>query len=172
MVRVSEDADDQQRASRVFRVYLAANQGAEMAQEREQLQAVVHGPLKELCRQHAWDVSVVDLRRNEIDSSDPRLLNTCMQGIESCRLGAYVSFLGEKYGHVLTRVPEESVACLDHKPWLASIRNRCLPEAQSKGMAAGLLELEATAAFLLAPSELPGSRFYLRRWKCLASRLI
>ena len=126
VVRVSDAVDQAAMASRIFRIYLAANAGMEMAAERAQVDDVVNGPLRELCRQHGWSVAVIDLRATPTDSADPRLLGCCMQGIEDCRGGAFICLLGEKYGEVISSVPPQSETCLVTKPWLTSIRNTCL----------------------------------------------
>ena len=127
---------------------------------------MVYGPLQDMCGADHWSVSLIDLRQTASEDSDPRMLAAAMQAIEACRFGAFVCLLGAKYGHVLTAVPAESARSLESKPWLAAVRNECLPEAAAGQLAASMLELECTSAFMLAPAEMPGAFFYFRDEAC------
>ena len=127
---------------------------------------MVYGPLQDMCGADHWSVSLIDLRQTASEDSDPRMLAAAMQAIEACRFGAFVCLLGAKYGHVLTAVPAESARSLESKPWLAAVRNECLPEAADGQLAASMLELECTSAFMLAPAEMPGAFFYFRDEAC------
>ena len=126
----------------------------------------MYGPLQDMCGADHWSVSLIDLRQTASEDSDPRMLAAAMQAIEACRVGAFVCLLGAKYGHVLTAVPAESARSLESKPWLAAVRNECLPEAAAGQLAASMLELECTSAFMLAPAEMPGAFFYFRDEAC------
>ena len=173
-MRITDDPPEHALAEKIFRIYLAANSGVDMAKEREELEAVVSGPLQDLCLAAGWSVCCTDLRAHREDKSDPRLLGMCMEEIENSRMSAFVCFLGEKYGDILTQVPQESISCLETRQWLPSIRNPQIKAStdldrdggSSEGMAASILELECYSAFLLDPIEMHSPLFYFRDTKC------
>eukprot|EP00961_Rhodomonas_salina_P293091 3933446-Rhodomonas_salina.7 len=48
-MRITTDPHEHALAEKIFRIYLAANPGMEMAEERTELAAIIAGPLQDLC---------------------------------------------------------------------------------------------------------------------------
>lgn len=78
-MRITAGPEAHQLAERMFNIYLSANGGVEMSEERQELETVVLGPLSDICQSAGWSVCITDLRANPDDEDDPRLLAMCME---------------------------------------------------------------------------------------------
>ena len=99
-----------------------------MFAEREELVKYVFPQLRKLCEQRSVTCSEIDLRwgiPNE-ETAEGKVLPICLREIQRCR-PYFIGLLGERYGWILDRVPEELIA---QEPWLREHQHHSITELE------------------------------------------
>lgn len=124
---VIEEVEGRPGPPRVLRVFVSST-FVDMVAERDELVRRVFPQLRELCESRGVVWGEVDLRWGITDerAAEGRVLGVCLEEIRNCR-PYFVGILGERYGWVPRRVPEEVLA---REPWLAELAGRSVTELE------------------------------------------
>lgn len=116
-----------QESPRNVRVFVSST-FRDMKAEREELVKRVFPQLRSFCERRQVTLSEVDLRwgipQEEVDAG--KALAICLSEVANCR-PFFVCLLGERYGQMLSEIPEE---LLQNEPWLKDHPRKSMTELE------------------------------------------